>query len=127
MFKNSILDAPKHVQARFLVIQKQAERDAKKRGDTHLLWPMKKNSKGYGEFHWVDPLTRQRYGTAAHLASLELHLGRKLEPTEYACHRCSIHGAHEEHKACFNPKHLEADTMSENILDNYYGTGRNRD
>ena len=120
---NSVWDAPAHVRYTFEVILRQAERDAKRRGDACWLWPRKRNKKGYGEFSWRGR-DGKMHGNSAPRVSLELSLGRPLGEGMFPCHCCSIHGASREEKACFNPKHLYEGTMRDNILDNYHGVSR---
>jgi hypothetical protein len=105
----SVWDAPKHIREQFKVIARRIQAD--ERGC--LPWPMKKNVGGYGEFHWIDPITRKRSGSGAHRISLELKLGRKLGEGMQACHidpfRCR--------RDCINPEHLKEAGQSENNQD----------
>ena len=118
---NSVWDAPPHIREKFKIIAKDFER--RLGWEKCWLWPMKKNGKGYGEFQWYDARVRKRFGNSAPRVSLEIFLGRKLKAGHYPCHRCPGGPV----KACFNPKHIWEDTMSENILDNYHGIDRIRD
>ena len=59
---------------------------------------------GYGHFR-----TRVRM-IRSHRYSLQLSVGRTLEPHEYACHKCN-------NTSCVNPNHLYVGSQKENMQD----------
>lgn len=64
-------------------------------------WTGRLNSDGYGMF---------AANTRAHRRSLEIKLGRELEPEENALHTC-------DNPPCMNPDHLFVGSQRDNMLD----------
>ncbi len=105
--ESSVWDAHESVRFKFGLILKRVPRTV----DGCALWPLKKNKAGYGEFHWIDPITKIRSGSGAHKVSLELKLGRKLKEGHLAAHVCPKR----HHRNCFAPEHLVEATQVENM------------
>lgn len=118
---NSIWDADRWFREKFMVIYKQAAREAQKRGpNACYLWTLKLNKQGYGEWRWYDRKTTKQYGSGAHRISLELKLGRPLAEGMLSGHCCPVEnrpdGVHPDRR-CFRQEHLEEITLSQNVAD----------
>lgn len=74
-----------------------------KSGDCWL-WTRGVNGKGYGQFQ-----TNMRKALA-HRLSLQMAIGRELEPSEMACHRCN-------NRRCVRPDHLYVGDAKSNVAD----------
>ena len=94
-------------------------------------WSKVDRSKPVGCWPWLAASDKDGYGffkvthrlgvyqqTRAHRYSLEMALGRKLEPGEMALHHC-------DNPPCVNPDHLYIGTISDNTRD-AVGRGRPR-